>query len=61
MLAVLLMESFRTRQKMQIVNAARVAGSIVGYSDWTVRVLRKQFFNNKGELEKRKQGKYERI
>jgi hypothetical protein len=61
MLAVLLMESFRKRQKMQVVDAAREAGSIVGYSDRTVRTLRKQFWDNSGMLEERKQGKYERM
>lgn len=61
LLAVVLMESFRKRQKMQVVDAAREAASIVGYSDRTVRKLRKQFFDNKGELDGRKQGKYERI
>ena len=61
MLAVLLMESFRTRQKVRVVDAAREAGSIVGYSDRTIRALRKQFFDNKGELNERKQGKYERM
>ena len=61
MLAVLLAESFRTRQGMDIVDAAREAGSIVGYSDKTVRKLRKEFYENKGELKERKQGKYERL
>ena len=61
MLAVLLMESFRTRQKMRVVDAAREAGSIVGYNDKTVRALKKQFFENQGELKERKQGKYERV
>ena len=61
MLAVLLMESFRKRQKMQVVDAARKAGSIVGYSDRTVRTLRKQFWDNNGMLEERKQGKHERM
>ena len=58
MLAVLLAESFRTRQGMGIVDAAREAGSIVGYSDKTVRKLRTEFYENKGELKERKQGKY---
>ena len=44
------------RQKTGIVDAAREAGSIIGYSDKTVCTLRKQFFNNKGELKERKQG-----
>ena len=61
MLAVLLMESFMNRQKMQVVDAAREAGSIVGYSDRTVRTLRKQFWDNNGMLEERKQGKYARM
>ena len=46
---------------MQVVDAAREAGSIVGYSDRTVRTLRKQFWDNNGMLEERKQGKYERM
>ena len=45
----------------QVVDAAREAGSIVGYSDKTVRKLRKQFYENKGVLAERKQGKYERV
>ena len=61
MLAVLLMESFINRQKMQVVDAAREAGSIVGYTDRTVRTLRKQFWDNNGMLEERKQGKYARM
>ena len=48
MLAVLLMESFRKRQKMQVVDEAREAGSIVGYSDRKVRTLRK---HNNGTFE----------
>ena len=50
MLAVLLAESFRTRQWMGIVDAAREAGSVVGYSDKTVRKLRKQLYESKGVL-----------
>ena len=61
MLAVLLAESFRTRQNMGVVDAAREAGSIVGYSDKTVRKLRKEFFENKGVLKERRQGKYKRL
>ena len=61
MLAVLLMESFMNQQKMQVVDAARKAGSIVGYSDRTVQTLRKQFWDNNRMLEGRKQGKYARM
>ena len=61
MLAMLLTEGFRRRQKMGIVDAAREAGSIVGYSDRTVRDLRKQFWDNEGMLDERRQGKYEQM
>lgn len=37
MLVVLLAESFRTRQGMGVVDAARKAGSIVGYSNKTTK------------------------
>ena len=47
--------------KMKVVDATREAVSIVGYSDRTIRGLRKQFFDNKGWLDERRQGKYERI
>ena len=33
---------------MGVVDAAREAGSIVGYSDRTVRDLRKQFWDKEG-------------
>ena len=46
---------------MGVVDAAREAGSIVGYSDKTVRKLRTEFFANKGMLKEKKQGKYERV
>ena len=56
MLAVLLAESFRTRQRMGVVDAAREAGLIVSYSDKIVRKMRKEFYENKGVLKERKQG-----
>ena len=61
MLAVLLAESFRTRQGMGVLDASREAGSIVGYSEKTVRKLRKEFYENEGVLKERKKGKYERV
>ena len=61
MLAMLLTESFKTRQKMGVVDAAREAGSIVGYSDQTVRDLRKQYWDNEGILDERRQGKHGRM
>ena len=44
MLSVTLMESFKTRQKMNMKDAAREAGSVVGFSDKTVRKYRNNFF-----------------
>ena len=60
MLAVTLMENFKTRQKMNVKDAAREAGSIVGFSDKTVCKYRNNFFANKGSLTALKLGKYER-
>lgn len=59
-LAVLLMHSFRTRQKMSITDAAREAGSISGYNERTVRKYSKQFFENRGKFPESRQGKYDR-
>ena len=58
MMAVLLMESFKKRQKMQVMDAAREAALITGYNERTVRKYRDEFFSNKGELEESKRGKY---
>lgn len=44
MLAVILMESFKKRQDMQVVAAATEAGSIMGYNERTVRKYREEFF-----------------
>ena len=46
---------------MRVVDTTREAGSIVGYSDRTVHALKKQFFDNQGELREIKLGKYERV
>ena len=43
------------RQKTCVVNAAREASSILGYSNRTVRTLKKQFGENEGMLNERKQ------
>lgn len=61
MLAVVLMESFRKRQQMNIKEAAQETGSIVGWNEKTVRKYRKDFFDNKGELGDTRQGKYKRM
>ena len=60
MLAVILMESFKRRQDMNVKDAAQEAGSIVGFNEKTVRRYRNDFFANKGRLSERRQGKYER-
>ena len=60
MLAVTLMESFKTRQKMNVKEAATEAGSIVGFSEKTIRKYRNDFFSNQGSLTPHRQGKYER-
>ena len=49
-LAVLLMHSFATRQKMKMTDAAREAGSITGFNERTVRKYRKDYFENKGKF-----------
>ena len=60
MLAVILIESFKTRQRMNVKEAAQEAGSIVGFNEKTVRRHRNEFFKNKGCLPESRQGKYER-
>ena len=60
MLSVTLMESFKSRQKMNVKEAATEAGSIVGFSEKSVRKYRNDFFANEGTLTPLKQGKYER-
>ena len=45
---------------MKVKDAAREAGSIVGFSDKTVHKYRSDFFANKGSLTPFRQGKYER-
>ena len=59
-LSVLLMHSFRTRQKMSVSDAAREAASISGYNERTVRRYTKEFFDNRGRFPDSRQGKYER-
>ena len=58
MLGVILMESFKCRQGINVKDAAQEAGSIVGFNKKTVRRHRNDFFN-KGYLRDSKQGKYE--
>ena len=45
MLGVNLVESFKRRQKMNVKDAAKEAGSIVGLSEKTVRKYRNDFFH----------------
>ena len=60
MLAVILMESFKGRQKMNVKDAAQEAGSIVGFNEKTIRRYQNDFFSNEGQFTVRQQGKYER-
>ena len=59
MLAVIVMKSFKCRQRMNVKDAAQEAGLIVGFKEKTVRRHRNGFFNNEGYLTETKQGKYE--
>ena len=59
-LAVLLMQSFKMRQKMATVDAAQEAASIIGLNKRTVRRYTKQFFEYRGKFPESKQGKYVR-
>jgi hypothetical protein len=60
MLSVILMETFKSRIKMNAKDAATEAGSVVGFNEKTVRRYRNDFFENKGEFTIQQQGKYER-
>lgn len=59
MLVVILIESFLKKPRVRVVDAAKEAGSIIGFNEKAVREYRKQFYKNKGD--ERRQGKYERI
>ena len=50
MLAVILMESFKQRQKINVKDAAQEAGSIVGFNEKMVRKYRNDFFANEGHF-----------
>ena len=59
-LAVLLMQSFRIRQKMSVMDAAQEAASVTGFNEKTVRLYRKEIFEQKGNFKEGRQGKYKR-
>ena len=59
-LAVLLMHSFRVRQRMSVSGAAQEAASISGFNERTVRRYSKQFYDNQGKFPESRQGKFER-
>ena len=59
-LAVLLMHSFRVRQKLSVTGAALEAASITGFNERTVRKYKKQFYENRGKFPESRQGKFER-
>ena len=48
MLSVLLMETFRKRFQMKITAAALEAAWITGFNEKTIRIYRKDFFENHG-------------
>ena len=54
LLSVALLQAFKTRQGMLLMDAAQESAS------FTVRRYRRQFFDGKGRFEDTKQGKYER-
>lgn len=56
MLGVILMESFMSRQKMKVKDAAQEAGSVAVFNEKTQECL----FSNEGHLTLSRQGKYER-
>jgi hypothetical protein len=57
LLSVALLEAFKTRQGMLLMDAAQESASFTGFNEKTVRRYRKQFFDG---FEDMKQGKYER-
>ena len=60
LLSVALLQAFKTRQGMLLMDAAQESASFAGFNEKTVRRYRKQFFDGKGRFEDTKQGKYER-
>ncbi len=59
-LSVLLFQSFRTRQAMNVTDAAQEAASITGFNEKTVRTYRKDFYDNGGKFKESRQGKHQR-
>ena len=60
MLSVLLFQSFRTRQAMNVTDAAQEAASITGFNEKTVRTYHKDFYDNGGKFKESRQGKHQR-
>ena len=50
MLAVVLMETFKKRMRMNAKDAATEARSVVGFNEKTVRRYRNDFFENEGQF-----------
>ena len=59
-LALILMDIFRTRFCLTDVAAASEAGRIVGYSERSIRSWHTDFYSNKGEFEESLRGKHSR-
>ena len=60
LLSVALLQAFKTRQGMLVMDVAKESALFTGFNEKTVRRYRKQFFDGKGRFENTKQAKYER-
>ena len=59
-MALILMDTFRTRFGLTDVAAATEAGLVVGYNERSIRDWRKEFYDNEGEFHESLKGKYHR-
>ena len=59
-MALILMDTFKTHFGLTDVAAATEAGLVVGYNERSIRDWRKQFCDNEGEFHESLKGKYYR-
>ena len=57
-MALILMDTFKTRFGLTDVAAATEAGLVVGYKERSIRDWRKEFYDNEGEFHESLKGKY---
>ena len=57
-IALILMDTFRTRFGLTDVAAASEAGLVVGYSEKSIRTWRNEFYENDGEFDESLKGKH---